>query len=158
MVLICKDLSSLHPRVFCANSAKYAWNWFWRRRFLNIINVFSLFCYYLLLEKSVALHLKKIESLSPKNALCQVLLKYPQRLWRRGWKCKSLQRDRQTDRSKTTCPPFSSKRGYNKLKCLPSIQFSWRLSEHPWVSFLYALPEKLHYQTVGWLVLKKHQL
>ena len=30
--------------------------WFWGRKFLNFINIFSLFCYYLPLEKSVVLH------------------------------------------------------------------------------------------------------
>ena len=46
--------------------------WFWRRRFLNFLNVFSLFHNYLPLEKGEALHLKKLESPSPKYALCQV--------------------------------------------------------------------------------------
>ena len=36
--------------------------WFWRRRFLNFDKVFSLFCYYLSLEKGVALHLNKSNS------------------------------------------------------------------------------------------------
>ena len=33
--------------------------WFWRRRFLNIVNEFSLFRNYLPLEKGMALHLNK---------------------------------------------------------------------------------------------------
>ena len=45
------------------------------RRFLKFVNVFLLFRYYLPFEKSVALHLNKLESLSPKDALCQVWLK-----------------------------------------------------------------------------------
>ena len=44
---------------------------FWRR-FSNFVNVFSLFRDYTLLENGGALHLKKLESSSPKNALCQV--------------------------------------------------------------------------------------
>ena len=40
--------------------------------FKNFLNVFSLFHYYLPLEKSEALHLSKLESTSPKDALCQV--------------------------------------------------------------------------------------
>ena len=48
--------------------------WFWRR-FFNFVNVFSLFCNYLPLEKGVALHLNKLEYPSPKDALCQVWLK-----------------------------------------------------------------------------------
>ena len=42
--------------------------WFWRR-YLNFINVFSLFHKYLPLEKGVTLHLNKLESKLPKNAL-----------------------------------------------------------------------------------------
>ena len=61
--------------------------WFWRRRILNFVNVFSLFCNYLHLEKSGALHLNKPESPSPKDALCQVWLKLAQWFWRRRWKC-----------------------------------------------------------------------
>ena len=39
---------------------------FWRRRFLNFVYVFSLFCNYLPLEKHVALYLKKLESPFPR--------------------------------------------------------------------------------------------
>ena len=52
--------------------------WFWRRRFLNFGNVFSLFVNYLPLEKGEGLHLNKVESPSPINALCQVWLKLVQ--------------------------------------------------------------------------------
>ena len=55
----------------------------WRRRFLNFVNVSSLFHYSLPLENSWALHLNKQESLSPKNALCQVWLKLAQWFSRR---------------------------------------------------------------------------
>jgi len=57
--------------------------WFWRRRFFNFVNVFSLFCNYLPLEKDRALHLNKLESPSPKDALCQVWMKLAQWFWRR---------------------------------------------------------------------------
>ena len=57
--------------------------WFWRRRYFNFVNVFSLFRSYLPLEKGGALHLNKLESPSPKNALCQVWLKLAQWFWRR---------------------------------------------------------------------------
>ena len=50
---------------------------FWRRRFLNFVNAFSLFRYYLPLEKGGVLCLNKLESPSPKDALCQVWLKWP---------------------------------------------------------------------------------
>ena len=43
--------------------------WFWRRRFLNFVHVFLLFCNYLPLEKGKALHLNKIESPLLKNDL-----------------------------------------------------------------------------------------
>ena len=46
--------------------------WFWRGRFFNFVNVFSLFRNYLPLEKGGALHLNKLESPLPKDALCQV--------------------------------------------------------------------------------------
>ena len=57
--------------------------WFWRRRFLKVVNLFSLFPNYLPLEKGVALRLNKIESPSPKDALCQVWLKLAPWFWRR---------------------------------------------------------------------------
>ena len=71
-------------------------HWFWRRRFLNFVNVFSLFRNYLTLEKGEALHLNKLESPSPKDVLCQVWLKLTQWFWRRRWKCEKFT-DRQTD-------------------------------------------------------------
>ena len=66
--------SPLPNDALCQVSLKLA-QWFWRRRFLNVVNVFLLFRNYLPLEKGVALHLKKFESPSPKDALCQVGLK-----------------------------------------------------------------------------------
>ena len=75
--------------------------WFWRRRFFNFVNVFSLFRNYLPLEKGGALHLNKLESPSPKDALCQVWLKLAQWFWRRRWKCEKFtdgQTDGRTDR------------------------------------------------------------
>ena len=44
--------------------------WFRRRRFIIFVNVFLLFHNYLPLEKGGALHLNKLESPSPKDALC----------------------------------------------------------------------------------------
>ena len=49
------------------------------------------------LEKGVALHLNKLESPTPKDALCQVWLKLAQWFWRRRWRCEKFT-DRQTDR------------------------------------------------------------
>ena len=45
----------------------------------------------------MALHLKKLESPSPRDTLCQVWLKLAQWFWRRRWKCEKFT-DRQTDR------------------------------------------------------------
>ena len=69
-------LNPLHPIILCA---KFVWkNWpklFWRIRFLNFVNVFSLFRNFILLEKGMVLHLNKFESPSTKDALCQVFFK-----------------------------------------------------------------------------------
>ena len=80
---IWRNLNPLHPRML---SAKFGWNWpsgSGEEDFLNFINVFYLFYNYLSLEKVRALHLNKLESPSPKDALCQVWLKLAQWLWRR---------------------------------------------------------------------------
>ena len=53
------------------------------RRFLNFVNVYSLIRNNLPLENGRVLHLNKIESLSPKDDLCQVWLKLAQWFWRR---------------------------------------------------------------------------
>ena len=54
-----------------------------RDRFLNFVNIFSLFCNYLPLKKGLSLHLNKFESPSPKNALCKVWLKLERWFWSR---------------------------------------------------------------------------
>ena len=56
--------------------------WFWRGGFFNFFNVFLLFHNYLPLENGGALHLKKLESQSPKDALCQVWMKLAQLFFR----------------------------------------------------------------------------
>ena len=74
-------MNPLHPRMLCA---MFGWNWpigSREKRFLNIFNIILLFRYYLPLEKGVAFHLKKFESLSTKNALCQVSFKLAKRFW-----------------------------------------------------------------------------
>ena len=72
--------------------------WFLRRRFLNVVNVFLLFHNYLPLENRRALHFDTFDSSSPKDELCQVWLKLAQWFWRRSRNRKSLQTDRQTNR------------------------------------------------------------
>ena len=56
---------------------------FRRRRFLNIFNRNLLFRYYLPLKKGMALHLNKLETPLPKDALCEDWLKLAKRFWRR---------------------------------------------------------------------------
>ena len=53
----------------------------WKRAGL-FVNAFSLFYYYLFLEKGRA-HLQKLKSTSLKDSLCQVWLKLAQGVWRR---------------------------------------------------------------------------
>ena len=48
----------------------------YRRRFLNV-NVFSLFRNHRPLERGGALHLNKLESPTPKDDLCQIVLNWP---------------------------------------------------------------------------------
>ena len=71
--------------------------WFLRTRlrFLKFVNVFSLFRYYLRLEKGAALHLNKLKFPSSKDALCRVVLKLVQWYLRR-WKCEKFT-DRMAD-------------------------------------------------------------
>ena len=74
LVLHLKKLKFPSPKdALCQGWLKLA-QWFWRRRFLNFVNVFSLFHYYLPLEKGGTLHLNKLESPSPRDTLCQVWL------------------------------------------------------------------------------------
>mgnify|MGYP003685852939 CR=1 FL=1 len=70
MVLHLNKLESPSPKdALCQVRLKLA-QWFWRRRFLNFVNVFfSLFHNYLPLEKGGGLHLNKLDSPSPKFEL-----------------------------------------------------------------------------------------
>jgi len=56
-----------------------------KKNFKFLKCIFSI-CNYLPLEKDGALHLNKLESPSPKDALCQVWLKFAQWFWRRRWR------------------------------------------------------------------------
>ena len=55
---------------------------------------FNMFFYYFVIispwKRGGALHLNKLESPSPKDALCQVWLKLAQWFWRRRWKCEKF--------------------------------------------------------------------
>ena len=83
MVLHLKKLESPSPM----DALWQVWlelaQWFWRRNFLNFVNVFSLFRKYITLEKGGGLHLNKLKFPLPKDALCQVWLKLAQWFWRR---------------------------------------------------------------------------
>ena len=76
-----RNMNAHHPRMLCA---KFGW-----KIFFNFVDVFLLFINYLLLEKCRALHLNKIASPSPKDALCKVWLKLTPWFWRR-WKCENV--------------------------------------------------------------------
>ena len=86
------NLSPHHPRM---HWAKFGWNWpsgsgeeiFF---LINFDDVFSLFHKYLPLEKGGALHLNKLESLSPKDALRHIWLKLARWFWRRRCKCEKF--------------------------------------------------------------------
>ena len=65
---------------------------------------------YLPLEKGRSLYLNKLESPSPRDALCQVWLKLALWFWRRRWKCEKMTTMTTTDNfwsEKLTCA-FSS--------------------------------------------------
>ena len=57
--------------------------WFWRKRFLNFVNIFSLFQNYLPLEKGRDINFDKLKSPWPRDTFCQVWLKFAQWFWRR---------------------------------------------------------------------------
>ena len=86
-------ISPSHKDALCQVWLKLA-QWFWKRRFFNFVNVFFTISYiynYLPLEKGRALHLSKLESPSPKDALCQVWLKLAQWFWLsliHIWRCR----------------------------------------------------------------------
>ena len=87
MVLHLNKHETLSPKdTLCQAWLKLA-QWFWRRRFFKILSTyFRYFVNYLPLEKDGAINLNKLESPSPKDALCQVWLKLAQWFWRRSQK------------------------------------------------------------------------
>ena len=71
-LFIWRNLNPLHSRMHCV---KFGWNWpsgSGEEDFKIPSMYFQLFNNYLPLEKGRALHLNKLESPSPKDALCQV--------------------------------------------------------------------------------------
>ena len=73
---IWRNLNPYHPRMLVPRLVEIGSVVLEKRIFFNIINVFSLFRNYLPLEKGGALHLKKLESPSPKDVWGQVWLKF----------------------------------------------------------------------------------
>ena len=101
ILYICKTLSPLQPMTFCA---KFGWNWHsasGEKDYSNFLKVFTLFLIYLFFEKGVTLHMNKLESPSPKDALCQIWFKLVLWFWRSIWKCEKFT-DRRTDWWRTT--------------------------------------------------------
>ena len=54
----CQELNPLHPRMFCAK-----FGWIWSSWFLNFVNIYLLFRYYLPLEKIIPFILIHLNSL-----------------------------------------------------------------------------------------------
>ena len=84
------------------NALRHVWlkfaQWFWRRRYLNFVNVFALFRNYLPFEKGGALHLNNIETPLPTDALCQVWSNWPSGSGEEDENVKILQTEGRTDR------------------------------------------------------------
>ena len=71
---------------------------FWRTRFLNLINVFSLFCYHLHLEKGVALHLNNLNPFQTKMLCAKFGWNWPSGSREEDEYVKSLRQRRTTDK------------------------------------------------------------
>ena len=134
MVLICKTWSPLHLRILYA---KFGWNWpngSGEEEFYIFVNVFSLFCNNLPLQKGGALHLYKLESPSLKDALCQVWLK---NFWWR-WKCEKYKIHVHKHKNNSH-NEMSELPNLNLIRLLRLIQFYnplyWAMMGREWRSF-----------------------
>ena len=77
------NLNPLHPRMLCA---KFGWNWLSGSGEEDFLILSMYFHYFVIIspwKKGGALHLNKLESPSPKDALCRDWLKLAQWFWRR---------------------------------------------------------------------------
>ena len=90
-----------------------------KKIFLNFVNVYSLYRNFLPLEKGRALHLKKLESPSSKDALFQVWLKLAQWIWRRWTMWKDYDNDDGIDNDDGQRTNFDQ-----KISLEPSAQVS----------------------------------
>ena len=78
--IIWTSLNSLRPMMMCVKFGRY-WSTGSGRKYFNFVNVFSLFpCHLPVVKGRVSLNL---ESLSFKDAVCQVWLIVSQRFWKR---------------------------------------------------------------------------
>ena len=84
------------------------------------VNLFSIYCYYLPLEKS-DIHLNTFESSSPKDALCQVWLKLSQWFLRRRCKCEKFTDRRTTDHRRSEKLTWASAK---KLMYMSLIEYT----------------------------------
>ena len=122
MALHLNKLESSSPKdALCQVWLKLAL-WFLRRRFLKLVNVFSLFPYYLPLEMGVAFHLNKLESPLPKDALCQVSEKFT---------------DRRTDR-RTERQTDNGRQAIRKAHLSFQLRWANKSSKHFYVKFVSA--------------------
>ena len=95
-------------------------NWFWRGRIFNFINIFSLFCNHLPLEKDVVLYLNKLNSLYPRMLCTKFNWKWPSGSGAEEKNVKSL-------RWMTNCDQKSS------LEPSAQVNFqSWNNGFYPW--------------------------
>ena len=93
---IWRHLNPLHPRMLCAKFGRKWLSGSGEEVFFKFRQcIFAIF-YYLSLKMSGILILNKLESPSPKDALCQVWLKLAQWFWRRRWLSEKIT-DWQTD-------------------------------------------------------------
>ena len=114
-----RNLNPLLSRLLCA---KFGWNWHSgsREEYFKFHQcILAIFGYYLPFEKAGALHLKKIESPSPKDALCQVWLKLVGWFWCRRWKYEKF----------TTTPTPSAQVSYKMKRSLTYWRFLLQLSK-----------------------------
>ena len=91
---------------------------------------------YHLLEKRVALHLNKLESPSPKDALFQVWLKLAQWFWIRRWKCEKFtdRQTRQTDGQSTDKKMIRKNHLSFQLRLADRVSFGILLKQYMYIN------------------------
>ena len=82
--------------------------WFWRRKILNFVKIFSFLSYYLPLKKGMVPHLKKLESRLSKNGFVSSFIKIVRWFWRRRRKCEKFMTTT-TTKQRTTDKLWSEK-------------------------------------------------